>query len=235
MKAHPSQLARAMAWRSTKRVARTTIDAVTDAQVLALCLAMTDRATPMPFGGRETVATHSLGLVLALIAADEAIPPRLDRATLYSFAAVHDAVEAVTGDVDTSLWSPELQQAKDALEQAGRAALINMLPKQLYRTWLDYERQDTAEARTVRLFDKVMPKVQRWVVAGVDDAQLPDEDVARRELDAQARRLELDAPEEWRWFSPIFDRAGALLLKEISAQALRRAHEDGQAVDQVQP
>lgn len=174
---------------------------------VALALDDVERATVLPHGDgrRESVALHSYSLVLVLAAIDEHLPQQLIRRRLYAYAAVHDAIEMLTGDTDTSVWTPELQAAKEAREKAAAKELLAILPASLRRIWERYERQNCPEARVVRLIDKMMPKLFRAIAHQQDPGlELPDVATIDRELAAQAARLQADAPQEWAALEPLF-------------------------------
>lgn len=173
---------------------------------LAMDLAAVSRATHRPDGHAEDVAVHSLSLVLLVLAIDHP----WSREAMMAFAAVHDAIETLTGDVDTSVWTPELEATKAEREAAAAITLRKRLPIRLWRIWQRYEAQDTPEARAVRILDKMLPKIVR---AMGPDEHLPDRQTAERELSAQAARLKAAAPQEWEVLADLFWSTGEMLLE----------------------
>jgi putative hydrolase of HD superfamily len=89
----------------------------------------------------------------------------LNMALVLAFALVHDLPEALTGDVPTFLPLTERQQReKDENEAAARRTIKARLGGSfwiIYELMELYERQDTPEARFVKILDKAMPKLVR--------------------------------------------------------------------------
>jgi len=126
---------------------------------LCLQFARVERVTRHEDGIRpETDSDHTV--MLAVIACDFC-PVGLDRGKVAQFALVHDLLEADTGDVQTLTIDAAGKAAK---ADAERAALERFKATYGPDSWLvscieAYERQDTPEARYVRVMDKVMPKI----------------------------------------------------------------------------
>lgn len=135
---------------------------------LALRLGKEVRATKHADGTPESVATHTLSLALVLLdrfLQDPSAYETLDLQKVLSYALVHDLPEALVGDVSTLLPLSEAELAeKEGNEEKARRA-IGVLHPGLAGLVESYERQDTPEARLVKLWDKTMPKL---VYAGGD-------------------------------------------------------------------
>ena len=98
----------------------------------------------------EDVAAHSWGVSLLVLAL---LPTGLDRGRALSYAVLHDLPEVRAGDITPS--DNVSAQDKAAREHAAMEALGKNLPPHLQALWLEYEAQQTAEARFVRQLDRV--------------------------------------------------------------------------------
>lgn len=138
-----------------------TLDRLVTIASLSMRLGEVERATRHPDGRTpETDTTHTVMLALSVVAlADEF---GLDPGKMAMLALVHDLVEAEAGDVNTMIPLSTDQQAQkdrreaEALQRlqhalAGSPRLVNLLD--------EYEAQESKEARTVKVLDKVMPKL----------------------------------------------------------------------------
>jgi putative hydrolases of HD superfamily len=110
------------------------------------------RGTPIV----ESVAEHSFGVAtLALIVGN--IEPNIDHGRLLSIALLHDAAEALLGDLPASarrLIGPEIKQQA---ERRAMAELFGALPhSQEYNDlWEEYAQGSSREARLVKALDQV--------------------------------------------------------------------------------
>lgn len=113
--------------------------------------------THHPDGRRENVAEHShmLSKVATEIAAQ--IYPDLDRGKIALFADAHDDVEAYVRDTPTDRIDAQGRLDKEAREARGVEQLLaeHAHMPAYCQTVLEYEAQQIAEARFVRLVDKV--------------------------------------------------------------------------------
>lgn len=126
---------------------------------VALRFARVERSTRHEDGVRvETDTDHTV--MLALVACELA-PAGLDRAKIAAFAVVHDLVEVYAGDAQTMVISAEARAAKKDREDAARARLVADLGdgSWIAETLVAYEEQRAAEARFVRLTDKILPNL----------------------------------------------------------------------------
>ncbi len=98
----------------------------------------------------EDVAAHSWGVALLVVAL---LPAGMDRGLALSYAVLHDLPEVRAGDITPA--DGVSTQHKAHREHAAMAALGASLPPHLQALWLDYEAQQTAEARFVRQLDRV--------------------------------------------------------------------------------
>jgi putative hydrolase of HD superfamily len=118
---------------------------------------------------RENTAEHSwhLGIAAMIFGGMASEPFDLGRAVC--MALVHDIVEIDAGDTfayDTS----ELNDTKEAREQAAADRLFGILPPQLgahfRELWDEYERGDTPEARYVMAVDRLAPMLLNMAEGG---------------------------------------------------------------------
>lgn len=141
---------------------------------LALAFGRVERVTRHEDGVRpETDTDHTV--MLAVVACDLA-PPDLDAGRIAQYAIVHDLVEAITGDVQTLTIDAAGRVAKEAREAAALAQLVERFGRDswLGATLVRYEEQADAEARYVRLVDKVLPKLTHLFNGCIAARQLTD-------------------------------------------------------------
>ncbi len=110
-------------------------------------------------GRRENVSEHShmLSKVAYALACD--LYPRLDRGKIVLYATLHDDVEAYVGDTPTDQITDKGREEKKLREQHGMERLVEewtpIVPEYAVHVSL-YEAQEDAEARFVRVVDKIM-------------------------------------------------------------------------------
>ena len=144
---------------------------------LSLALGEEERVTLHPDGRRESVATHSVMLVMVActVAAAANRAQALDSPMTWEyqkpfniglvaqFAAIHDVPEVAPGgpgDVDTFLTTdPEALAEKDACEDNAIERLARVYPSWLGPLVVRYRAQKEPEARLVRYLDKTLPKM----------------------------------------------------------------------------
>ncbi|MDO4713049.1 MAG: HD domain-containing protein [Candidatus Saccharibacteria bacterium] len=110
-------------------------------------------------GERENNVIHSFKLATLAPNIAHALGLKLDLNLMRHFGLVHDALEIETGDVATFNVSPEEQKEKERREKAALKKLCKRLPILEAEALETYERQDTPEARFVRMVDKLLPTV----------------------------------------------------------------------------
>jgi len=126
---------------------------------LALAFGRTNRATFHEDGKRpETDTDHTV--MLGLIACTHC-PKRLDRGLVAQYVLVHDLVEAKCGDTNSFDMSEKARIEKDAREEAAFLELREEfgVDSWMIRKIIEYEWQESPEARYVRYLDKAMPKI----------------------------------------------------------------------------
>lgn len=122
----------------------------------------------------ETIAGHVLGTCHAILALGPRIDPPIDVERCLALALVHDAPEALLGDLPKSASELLPQGAKrEAEEKAARTLLGGLSPLAL-ELFAEYRGQRTREARFARLCDRLQMGVRmvgyrRIGVRGLDD------------------------------------------------------------------
>jgi 5'-deoxynucleotidase YfbR-like HD superfamily hydrolase len=111
----------------------------------------------------ESDTTHSVMLGIMACAYAEVYAPQLNRGVIAQYALVHDLVEVYAGDTPT-LGMKDDQKAKEK-EEREQAALERIrcefaaVYPWITETIEAYESLESPEARYVKVFDKVLPKV----------------------------------------------------------------------------
>lgn len=148
-----------------------TIQAFSDLGALALAFGNVNRITCHPDGvtpESDTDHTFMLGLLACAFAARFA--PHLDLGMVAQFALVHDLVEVYAGDTATAKGLSDAARAdKEAREHAALMRIKEEFDAEF--PWIGatierYEALDTAEARFVKVADKVMPKITNTLNQG---------------------------------------------------------------------
>lgn len=103
----------------------------------------------------------------------------LDYGLVSQFAVLHDLVELRTADVATFIISESELRIKHEHEQIALVELLQELPPYSAYQLLCYERQELAEARFVKLIDKLLPIVVDIIGQG-DRVMREDYDVHTR-------------------------------------------------------
>ncbi len=103
----------------------------------------------------ESIAGHILGVAYVALSLAPRVAPGLDLGRVLSMAVVHDAAEAVTGDLPLPAARHLPAGAKHAMEQSVAQTLLGPLSGTALAAFEDYIRQDTREARFVKQCDRV--------------------------------------------------------------------------------
>lgn len=126
---------------------------------LALGFSRVERATRHEDGIRqETDADHTVMLGLVCL---ELCPPWLLSERVAAYVMVHDLPEVYAGDTQTLNATKAALADKKAREEAARLRLVQELGQDsvIMTLLAEYEKQESPEARYVRLMDKVLPKL----------------------------------------------------------------------------
>ena len=103
----------------------------------------------------ESVAAHSTGVALLALALGPRIEPPLDTERAVALAVVHDAPEALTGDLPRSGSRHLPEGAKQSMERGAAEELLGPLGPTSLALWGEYVAGETREARFARLCDKL--------------------------------------------------------------------------------
>jgi putative hydrolase of HD superfamily len=155
----------------------------------------------------ESVAAHSWGVAYLVVAfgdrfRDELPGVDLDRAL--RLAVVHDAAEALTGDVATradETADPVDREAKAAAEREAMATLADPLPDRIADAFATYEARETPEAVLVKECDLLDTCVQavvyeredRYDPAAGDPTAFTEYDALDEFFATTEQRLQTDA------------------------------------------
>lgn len=196
---------------------------------LALKFGRVDRATYHPDGNTpesDTDHTVMLGLIACSLA-DRWAQHGLNRGLIAIFSLVHDLPEAHCGDTNTLIITSAQRHDKEARE---RDAVDRMVDEFGESSWLmstlaAYERQDTPEARFVKLVDKVLPKYTHALNLGAAFGKLgksPEEiEAAHRDQIAMLRaRYGAEFPEVIEVIDATMDRSVAVYRSALAGQGL---------------
>jgi len=103
----------------------------------------------------ESVAAHSFGSALVALALGPGVEPPLDVDRAVSLALVHDAPEALLGDIPRGGAELLPADAKRTAEGRGFEALLGPLSELALDRGLEFHAGETREARFARLCDKL--------------------------------------------------------------------------------
>lgn len=124
-----------------------------------------ERANTVTTGLRqENVAEHSWHVTLMSMIFADAAPEGTDHSRVRDLLVAHDLVEVYAGD--TVLWdnAPD-DDVRDRETMAARQ-LFGILPEsagaRLLELWIEFDRQETVEARFARALDALHPMLMSW-------------------------------------------------------------------------
>jgi len=120
----------------------------------------------------ESVAAHSLGTALVVLALGPGVEPRLDVDRAVTLAVLHDAPEALLGDLPRTASECLPRGAKAAAERAAAERLLAPLSELSLARSAEYRAQETREARFVRACDKLHLGL-RWLGYRREGARVP--------------------------------------------------------------
>ena len=109
------------------------------------------RGVPDP----ESVAGHILGTAHLALALGPRVDPPLAMERVLAMALVHDAPEALTGDLPRAAAAHLPEGAKHAMEGEIARELVEPLSIAASRAWAEYRALETREARFVVLCDRL--------------------------------------------------------------------------------
>jgi putative hydrolase of HD superfamily len=103
----------------------------------------------------ETVAGHVLGACHMILALGPRVSPKLDVERCLALALVHDAPEALLGDLPKAAAELLPPGAKAAAEESAARRLLAALSPLAVECFAEYGAQGTREARFARLCDRL--------------------------------------------------------------------------------
>jgi putative hydrolase of HD superfamily len=122
----------------------------------------------------ESVAGHVLGACFVALALGPRIEPAIDVERALALVLVHDAPEALIGDLPRTAASLLPAGAKAVAEQRAAAELLPRISDFAHERFLEYRAAQTREARFARVCDRLQLGVRtagyhRIGVRGLDD------------------------------------------------------------------
>lgn len=151
-----------------------------------------------PDGRGENVAEHSFMLIKVATALAETYYPELNAGLVALYASLHDDVEAYVGDTPTDTVARHDAEEKKRRESAGLRQLMSEYEKvapAYVRHAKEYEDQQIAEARFVRVVDKIMVELIHIPNEGAVLRSYYTADTARKATRQNAARLKAQYPE----------------------------------------
>lgn len=103
----------------------------------------------------ESVAAHVLGTAYVVLALAPRVEPPLDVTRCVALAVVHDAPEALLGDLPRSAAERLPAGAKRSAETRAAEDLLAPLSASALELWREYDAARSREARLVRLADRL--------------------------------------------------------------------------------
>ncbi len=103
----------------------------------------------------ESLAGHTVGVAYVALGLAPQITPALDLGRVLSMALVHDAPEAVTGDLPLPVAKFLPEGAKHAMERCVAPPLLGPLSDAALSAFEEFLQQDTREARFVKQCDRI--------------------------------------------------------------------------------
>lgn len=155
---------------------------------------------------RENSAEHSWHLALGVVTVARELGVTVDLHKAVLMALVHDLCEIDAGD--TPLYGPARPDQHEAerrcMERLAEHG-ISMGPE-ILALWLEYEAQETPEARWVKVMDRVMPFLVNLATRGRTWQELS---VSRAQVLKSSEPVRLHAPEIFAWMQPRIDQCVA--------------------------
>jgi 5'-deoxynucleotidase YfbR-like HD superfamily hydrolase len=141
----------------------------------------------------ETIAGHVLGTCHAILALGPRVDPPIDVERCLAIALVHDAPEALLGDLPRAAARLLPPGAKRHAEEAAARQLLGGLSQLAAERFAEYQGQSTREARFARLCDRLQMGVRMVGYRRIGVRGLEDFAASIRDLDcsefAPAARL----------------------------------------------
>jgi putative hydrolase of HD superfamily len=145
---------------------------------------------------RENSAEHSWHLAMALLTLARELDLEIDLSKALVMALIHDTCEIDAGDI--SVYDTQ-RRDKEALERACVERLAGYglrFAAELKQLWLEYEAQQTAESRWVRVLDRLMPFIVNLATRG---ESWKERGIARSQVLRISEPVRIHAPEIFAW------------------------------------
>ena len=140
------------------RLPRTDAESIVDMLGLLEALKRELRHSWLSDGRQESVAEHCWMMAVAAILLAPRLEHPVDLGHVLKLIALHDLAEAITGDIP-SFETSARQSTKLADETQAMATITARLPAdlgaELHALWLEYEENQSPEARFARALDKL--------------------------------------------------------------------------------
>ena len=167
----------------------------------AVEMAGIDRETYYFADRKENDAEHSYHLTMTAIELASQLYPKLNVGLVAQFAAVHDLVEVITGDIPSHTLTKKQREEKHKTEMAALPQLLAELPPYSADLVQRYEEQIEPEARFVCVVDKLLPAIIHTVATEANKDEFfrrygdESDDHLAQLSGARSRQLREDYPE----------------------------------------
>ena len=160
------------------------------------------RATRNHDGRFENSAEHSWHLALFALVLAEHAPEEIDVARVIRMLLIHDIVEIDAGDAP--IFGEVDEAAKEAEELAAARRLFGLLPEtqgaELLALWLEFEANETPDARFAKSLDRFQPPNMNLAIGG---GSWNDYGVTLDVFEAKVGpKIRRGAPALWSWIRP---------------------------------
>ena len=195
-------------------------DKILELGKLSLLFARVNRATFHEDGiTPESDTDHTVMLGLSVCSFASACMSHLDIGKVAQFAFVHDLVEAYAGDTNSLGMSGDVQIIKEERERAAFLKIKEQFKDSLpwvHTTIEAYESLESEEAKFVKAFDKIMPKVTQFLNGGIqfkasgrsrEDLEM----IHQKQLNAMSKGYAKDLPETLTLLSEMMKRAESVV------------------------
>jgi len=122
----------------------------------------------------ESVADHSWRVAMMLVVVEKYLSKPIDFRKAITMALIHDLPEMLVGDPsplgsdgtgkDSHAYDQKAKDKKYEGEKVAAQKIFGELPdihnRELYDLWLEFEQQDSYEAKVVMALDKIEPRLQ---------------------------------------------------------------------------
>ena len=157
--------------------------------------AVTRKTRPLGLDRQENSAEHSWQIAMLAASLTPYAPEAVDINRVIAMLLVHDIGEIDVGD--TILYAEGALAADKAAEQAAVERIADLLPQdtaaEIVRLWIEFEHNQTPEARFANAMDRLMPVLlnlhrngQSWRENGVKKEQVLQRAVSKIRLGSQA-------------------------------------------------